>query len=99
MSARSFDINLTRKQGNIQVFKELASLVVRLHGHAVVIVEQDRITLSSCGWKTNTTKTAINNALKQLGLQYGIFQKKGIWYLSHPARIVEFNDGMTINRG
>jgi hypothetical protein len=101
MSARSFDINLTRKQGNIQVFKDHSSLVVRLHGHAVFIIEgmgqNAIITLSSCGWLTTTTKTAINRALTLVNSPYRIAQVKHNWIvLRNGVQVSDFHDNMTL---
>ena len=99
MSARSFDINtLNVKQTNITVEKSDANVLrVELHGHLVFSFFNNVIELSSCGYRTSTTKVTINRALSQLGLQdYGVFRKKGEWFLNTPKGTVEFKDGMNV---
>ena len=92
MSARSFDINVTRKQSNIQVTKTEQGINVFLHGHKVVNCCFNVITLDSCGWRTPTTKVAINNALSQLGRSERVSQVKGQWFINGQ----EFKDGMKL---
>lgn len=100
MSARSFDINKTKKQGNVTVINGESKLSVILHFTEVVRFDkvQNKVFLSSGGWRTPTTKTAMNNALKQLESLTGqslpgVFQKKGEWFLSNGQ---EFQDGMEL---
>lgn len=100
MSARSFDIHKTKKQGNITVINGESKLSVILHFTEVVRFDkvQNKVFLSSGGWRTPTTKTAINNALRQLESLTGqtlpnVFQKKGEWFLTNGQ---EFKDGMEL---
>lgn len=100
MSASSFDIQvLNKKQSNIVVTKSsLNALDVKLHGHLVFSFWNNEIKLNSCGYKTPTTKTAINRALSQLHLSYTVVQKKSEWFLSTPdSQLIPFTDGMSIN--
>jgi hypothetical protein len=107
MSARSFDINKTTKQSNIRVTNNNSVTTVELHGHPVFsfIRLNQVIQLSSCGYRTVTTKTAINRAFSQLGLSYTVFQKRGLWFLNkrtehenfYTNEEIEFVDGMSIN--
>ena len=92
MSARSFDINVTRKQSNIQVTKNDSGISVLLHGHKIANCCFNVITLDSCGWKTPTTKTAINRALEQFGRSERVSQVKGQWFVDGQ----EFKDGMKL---
>jgi Fe-S cluster biogenesis protein NfuA len=97
MSARSFDINVTtRKQSNIRVIEQFDNQIknVLLHGYIVVSITKTEIFLSSCGYLTVTTKTAINQALRQLGRNERVNQVKGQWFIDG----VEFKDGMSLNR-
>lgn len=101
MSARSFDITkINRKQSNITVtINECGTLQVRLHGHLVFSKTGDGIiTLSSCGYRTVTTKTAINRAFDQLGLSHrGVVQRKGVWWLTNRDQLsVPFEDGIEL---
>lgn len=103
MSARSFDITKTTKQSNIRVTNNNSITTVELHGHPVFsfIRLNQVIQLSSCGYRTVTTKTAINRAFSQLGLNFSVFQKRGEWFLYNRSTNtqVEFNDGMIVNLG
>ena len=96
MSARSFDLNKVNKtQSNIRVTEENGTKTVLLHGHAIVKIESNKVILSSCGWLTSTTKTGINNALKQLGLSdFQVSQKKGLWFIDGKP----FYDGYEVKR-
>lgn len=100
MSARSFDIHKTKKQGNITVINGESKLSVILHFTEVVRFDkvQNKVFLSSGRWRTPTTKTAINNALRQLESVIGqplpsVFQKKGEWLLTDGTK---FQDGMEL---
>ena len=92
MSARSFDINKTKKQSNIKVMRGDGIITVLLHGHPVVVINGTEVKISSCGYKTVTTKTAINRALEQLGITLRVRQAKGIWYFGQ----LVFEDDMLI---
>jgi len=100
MSARTFKIDKTKKYSNVSVYSSPYVLRVTLHSTDVVVFDRQRnvIKLNSGGWRTATTKTAINNALKQLesftGQQMpGVFQKKGEWLLTDGTK---FQDGMEL---
>lgn len=73
---------------------------VILHLTEVVRLDKvgNKIYLSSGGWHTSTTKTAINNALRQIESLTGqnlpsVFQKKGEWLLTDGT---QFRDGMEL---
>jgi hypothetical protein len=100
MSARTFDINKTKKYGNVTVINNELGIAVVLHMAEVVVYSEslNKIYLSSGGWKTPTTKTAINNALRQIESLTGqnlpsVFQKKGEWLLTDGT---QFRDGMEL---
>jgi len=95
MSARSFDIRKYGKiQSNITVLNQYGFISILLHGHCVVTIEDNhRVTLHSCGYKTATTKTAINRALTQLASPVELSQKKGVWYIGDQV----FFDGYKID--
>jgi hypothetical protein len=93
MSARSFELN-KRRQGNITVEQDESCVGVELHGTVVALYDKQEgtIVLRSGGWRTTTTKTAINRALTLLGFQAQVSQKKGVWYIAGTV----FQEGMTI---
>jgi hypothetical protein len=92
MSARSFTLD-KKRQGNITVLNSVGSTSVLLHGHEVVKIEADKIVLNSCGYNTNTTKTAINRALSLLNRNERINQKNFQWFINGE----KFNGIYTIN--
>jgi len=100
MSARSYNINKTKKYGNITVINGEFKLSVILHSTEVLRYNKvlNKIHISSGNWLTPTTKTAINNGLTQLEKMIGqslpkIVQKKGQWFLTDGQK---FEDGMVI---
>jgi hypothetical protein len=100
MSARTFDINKTKKFDNVRVINDSEKISVILHSTEVVRFDkvENKVYLSSGGWQTPTTKTAINNALRQIESLTGqslpgVFQKKGEWLLTDGT---EFKDGMEL---
>lgn len=67
------------------------------HRTAVVIVNKDKtIRLDSGGWKTNTTRTAMNQASNQDELGFRVFQHKGEWFVTWQDRDIPFEDGMVL---
>lgn len=95
MSARSFDINkINTKQSQMRVTIENDQKVVTMYSTKIVVIENDCVILNSGGWKTMTTKTAINNALKQLGYAQRVSQVKGQWFIGKK----EFYDGISISK-
>lgn len=101
MSARSFDINVTRKQSNIRV-ADLGGGRKSVKLHKTIVVEEltsHVIKLNTGGYKSATTKTAINRYFDQRLPSFRVFQKKGIWYLQTEGKTVLFNDNMLIDLG
>ena len=96
MSARLFDLNLTKRQGNITILNRENLKEVVLHSTVVVSIHPNQIVLNSGGYRTNTTKTAINRALTQLDSPNRVVQIKGEWYLTDGVNEVQFVDNMAI---
>ncbi len=100
MSASSFSIDRTMKYSNVRVFSSPELLTITLHSTDVVTFDRQKntIRLNSGGWRTPTTKVAINNALRQLECLIGqslpnVFQKSNEWFLTDGQ---EFKDGMEL---
>jgi hypothetical protein len=98
MSARSFTLN-KRRQGNITV--ERTHVVGEVNDHIQVILHNTAVVtqmpsgelhLSTGGWRTVTTKTAINRALMLLGVKASVSQRKGAWYVSINGESVEWSE-------
>lgn len=104
MSARNFDIFNPRKYGNVRVShgEEMRGEIVHVTLHSTVVLRWDRdtnrVTLNSGGWRTVTTKQAINTALRQTGRFDGVFlaQAKGEWYLEHKGNRIPYDDGIIL---
>lgn len=101
MSAGSFDINkLDKKQSNIQVTREGSITWVTLHRTVVVTIDFNEVSLNTAGYRTPTTKVAINRALAQIprAAGYKVVQVKKEWWISCPDNdLIPFVDGMSIN--
>ena len=71
------------------------SITVRLHGHPIIVAEPNgEVTLSSCGYRTVTTKDRLNRFLP-----YGVrvWQENFRWYLHiYGQDVQEFEDGITV---
>jgi hypothetical protein len=59
------------------------------HTTSIVAWNATQITLSTGGWQSVTTKRKMNQASRQFNLGYGVFQKRGEWFVCKP-------DGATI---
>lgn len=102
MSARNFDVNVrNKKQGVIRV-EDIGGgrIAVDYRGTKVVEeVESHLIKLNTNGWKTNTSKTAINRYFAQKLPSFRVFQKDFTWYLETEGKIVQYKDNMLIDLG
>ncbi len=57
------------------------------HTTAVVTVHRDgSIMLDTGGWRTATTKTAMNQASNEAGLGFRVFAREGDWFVSYLGR-------------
>lgn len=84
MSARNYDLNGKKKQGNITLVEDGEICEVRLHGHQVVRWNKlgDFVQFSHCGYITATTQATISRFLKIMGLRDLICKRvKGVMYL------------------
>ena len=52
-----------------------------LHDNLIAVLDrkQNLLSLSDCGWQSNTTKERLNGLLEELGK--GIYQKNWTWYV------------------
>lgn len=73
-------------------------ITVKYHGNPVVNFYPDRVSFSSCGWKTSTTKERINWFLPD---GFYCYQEKSMWYISNrqEGKRYIFADGLTIQYG
>ncbi len=58
--------------------------ILKYQGNAIAYKYNDpkqTISITNCGWETNTTKERLNGILEYIG-NSGIYQKNFIWYLN-----------------
>ena len=73
-------------------------LMVTYHNTVVVKVTDNRyVTLNTGGWYTNTTKTRMNQASRQYGLRYSVYQVDFAWYVSIGDDMQPYYDGIVID--
>lgn len=71
--------------------------VVVFHETEIVTIRRDRtVVLDSGGWLTSTTKTRMNQAAEEFGLNFKVFQEKKQWFVMIPGGTLPFQDGMVI---
>lgn len=82
------------KTSRDEVFSHKDKVTFKLHGCSIVKADKRKrlLKLDSCGWKTKTTKTRLNELLREAGVGEQISQKKGVWYLNGN----KYEDGMRI---
>jgi hypothetical protein len=70
-------------------------IVVKLHGNTIarIFPARHRMTISSCGWKTATTKSRLNAILHLFYHNGGVYQKDYEWYIGDK----EFTDNMEVS--
>ena len=75
------------------------TIEVRLHNNLIASINNNQITISSCGWNTSTTKSRLNALLREFA-NTSIYQKNRVWYVENPwfsiTGPVEFKDNMVI---
>lgn len=107
MSARNFVIDSTRNRfGSVTIFREqklmYQKITVQLYQTNIVVVDQKTIVLNSGGWRTVSTKQAMNHALRQVCEAFKapfVRQHKGEWYVDFPGgKSIPFKDGMRVPR-
>lgn len=72
------------------------NVAVNYHDTRVVLANGNTgaVRLDSGGWKTQTTKTRMNQFANQYGMKFRVFQLRGDWYVETPSGTIEFTDGM-----
>ena len=73
------------------------TLRVTYHNTDVVsVAATGAITLDSGGWRSHTTKTRMNQAAHQFGLDFSVSQKDYAWFVDYRGKRVPFVDGMVL---
>ena len=66
--------------------------IIRYHWTDVVSFDQNEIVLDHGNWKTNTTKTRMNQAANQYGLEYSVYQEDFSWFVSYRGKVYPFDE-------
>ena len=77
---------------------EAGNLVVRYHSTDVVTARPDgSVELRTGGWRTNTTRTRMNQAANQYQLGFNVYQKDYAWYATWKGQTLPFDgDSLTL---
>lgn len=70
---------------------------VYLHGNHIATILETSISLYTCGYKTNTTKSRLNAILSEHGNGARIVQSNYEWFVIDNGRKVPFTEGMILN--
>ncbi len=60
------------------------------HSTAVVVFNDEKITLNDGGWSTPTTKTRMNQVSNQYKLGYRVYSKDWLWYVDYCGKTIPF---------
>ena len=91
-------------QGNTTVSgcgdNEIREWYLILHNNLIAkkIVFVNELQITDAGWKTVTTKERLNGVLDRLTC-WGLFQKKGRWYLTNGEETVKWTGSATFRAG
>lgn len=92
---KNFNKQNTAVEYLLQPHAETTELFLHSNLIARFNLRSRELMVTSAGWLTNTTKERLNGILSKFG--FGIFQKKGEWFLSDKkGAVVPFVDGMTL---
>ena len=96
MSARAFTFN-KRRNGIVTTYTDgIGFFQVVLHSTTVFSKYHDgSMQINSGGWRTATTKTAINRAFELLNIDARLYQVDFKWFLRYDNLRLEFEDNMT----
>lgn len=75
-----------------------ASGCIRYIETDIVTWSAQAITLRNDGWQSVTTKRKMNQAALQFGLNFGVYQKAGNWFVTYAGQTMPFVDGMVLSR-
>jgi hypothetical protein len=97
---RRFDITKPGVHGKVRIEHDDGILRLFLHDHEVLTYEEenDLLKISSGGWKTRTTRLALNTALSQLKKysKFRVLVSNSKWILSDGPTQLEFTEGMVV---
>jgi len=65
---------------------------VMYHSTDVVSFNDSKIILNTGGWRSNTTKTRMNQTSNQFGLGYMVYQSGFQWFVEYKGDTISFID-------
>ncbi len=83
-SVRAFVIGKPFRRENMEVVVDRDDNVyLKLHGNTIAYRsnKDGKVSISNCGWETNTTKMRLNYVLEVYNSPFKIRQKNWIWYI------------------
>jgi len=103
-SVDAFDNEYRFSQGNTTVSDcgaEIQEWYLKLHNNLIAkkIVFVNELWITDAGWQTVTTKERLNGVLSRLTFDWGLFQKKGKWYLTDGDVTVQWTGSATFRAG
>tara|TARA_Y100001973_G_scaffold98941_1_gene157214 strand:+ start:55 stop:384 length:330 start_codon:yes stop_codon:yes gene_type:complete len=92
--------NKTFSNGNTTVTRVNESLHVHLHGNHIATVTSAGLSVLDGGWRSVTTKSRLNALINGLcdGRNNGVYQRKGVWYVTKNGNDELFTNGVTFSR-
>jgi len=80
---------------------EIRKCYLMLHNNLIAkkIVFVNELQITDAGWQTVTTKERLNGVLDRLTFGWGLFQKKGEWYLTNGEDTVKWTGSATFRAG
>lgn len=82
-----------------KILRDGGKVTVTYRGTPVTSFTDSKIELNTGGWKSNTTKTRMNQASNQFGLGYSVFQKDREWFISYKGTTKPFvGNTVSLNR-
>jgi len=91
-------VALKRKKATTVTFLNGETVVV-LYSTPIVRYSDKKIILNTGGWRTSTTKNRMNQASKEYGLGYTVYQKNFDWYVSYRGEEHTFeSNSVTLER-
>lgn len=97
MSARAFTFQ-KRRNGIVTTNTDHYKFYeVILHNTTVFTMADGVVTLNSGGWRTSTTKVAINRAFDLLNVPARLWQKNFEWYVTFDGLTLDFHDGIRLD--
>lgn len=71
---------------------------ITYHSTVIVAFTDKVIELDHGGWPTATTKTRMNQASRQFGLGYHVFQHNWDWFVDYKGKTLRFDHSIVLGR-